>query len=503
MHDRQLSCPYKKLTLDHSPTANHHTVVRAHVAMDLENLSAILPPASLIEAGVPTASIASLSEGMLSTHVITSGSETENTLYQACSISKTITALAVAKLIDQGHLTYATKVADHLPQNTIDLIADDKTKHIFSHVTVGHLLSHTSGLSQHGFPGYDERDGFPTASDVLAGRPPANTPRIHFASLPGAQFSYSGGGFMVLQLFLEALLKKPFTSIMRETVLERLDMSRSFFGPLPDDEADYSTPYLTGHLKAPSGPYRFIELAAAGLWTTPSDLVKAIAAVQNSLDSPKGGFLTNQTAQHMLQPVHHVSGATYIAHGWFVTDVAFGHSGGNDPGYCCYALGFRPDRRFGKRELSKAPPRGALAVMTNAPYSNQSVWRVVSAVFYLQNWPRLASLPGGMVDGQWRAVAVPGGSTTSESWKEWIGVWQDGWRITTSLDNRPAISFGGLEAVPLVPAATPMSPEDGGGDVIGLVLEGLEAQITLTWEGDERVVKLLQKDLKTLHRVAE
>ena len=474
--------------------------------MNLEHLSSILSPASLIDAGVPTASIASLAEGKLSTHVITSGSETEDTLYQACSISKAITALAVAKLIDQGHLTYATKVADHLPQDTIDLIVDDKTKHIFSHITVGHLLSHTSGLSQHGFPGYDERDGFPTAIDVLAGRPPANTPRIRFTSLPGAQFSYSGGGFTVLQLFLEALLKKPFTSIMRETVLEPLGMSRSFFGPLPDDEANYSTPYLTGHLKAPSGPYRFIELAAAGLWTTTSDLVKAIAAVQNSLESSQGAFLMQLTAYQMLQPVHHVSGATYIAQGWFVTDVAFGHSGGNDPGYCCYALGFRPDRRFGKREPSKvgeAPPRGALAVMTNGPYSNQSVWRVVSAVFYLQNWPRLASLPGGMVDGQWRAVAVSGGSKISESWKSWIGLWQDGWRITTSPDTRPAISFGGLEAVCLVPAAAPVSAENGGGDAIALVLEGLEAQITLTWEGDEKVVKLLQKNPKTLHRVAE
>lgn len=474
--------------------------------MNLEHLSSILSPASLIDAGVPTASTAMLSEEKVSTHVITSGSEDEDTLYQACSISKAITALAVAKLIDQGHLTYDTKVADHLPQNMTDLIADEKTKHIFRYITVGHLLSHTSGLSQHGFPGYDERGDFPMASNVLAGTPPSNTPRVHFTSLPGAQFSYSGGGFVVLQLFLEALLKKPFTSIMRETVLKPLDMSRSFFGPIPEEEANYTSPYLTGHLKAPSGPFRFIELAAAGLWTTPSDLIKAIAAVQNSLESTQGTFLTTQAACHMLQPVHHVSGATDIAHGWFVTDVAFGHSGGNDPGYCCYALGFRPDRRFGSREPSmvgKAPPRGALAVMTNGPYSNQSGWRVVSAVFYLQNWPRLASLPGGMVDGQWRAVALPGGSKISELWKGWIGLWQDGWRVTLGTDNRPAMSFGGLEAVFLVPAAAPMRPEDDGGDVTALILEGLEVQVTLTWEGDEKVVKLLQKELKTLHRVTE
>jgi CubicO group peptidase (beta-lactamase class C family) len=473
--------------------------------MDLEALSSIFPPSSLLQAGIPTASVAVLSERThtVTTRVITSSSEDKATLYQACSISKAITALAVAKLIDQGVFTYDTKVVEHLPHEIAELVVDSKTRHLFQHLTVTHLLSHTSGLSQHGFPGYDVRDEFPTASDILAGKPPANTPGVHFTTLPGAQFSYSGAGFVVLQLFLESLLSKPFKTIMRETVLEPLTMTRSFFDPLPEDETNYSVPYLTGYLKAPSGPYRFVELAAAGLWTTPSDLLKAIGAVQASLCSAKGDFLSKATAEKMLQPVHrNIKGANSIARGWFVTEFAFGHSGGNEPGYGCYAVGFRPRPEDGEvaSGVCNATPWGsAMAVMTNGPYTHQAVWQVMSAVFFLQRWP-LAALPGGVVDEEWRAVPAPVNTVVDASWKDWIGDWEDGWKILV-MGEKPVIQFRELEAMALVAAATPVPFSAGGRNAIALVVDGLEAQVTLTWEGDEKVVRLLQRESKVLTRV--
>lgn len=471
--------------------------------MDIKTLSSIFPPSSLVQAGVPTASVAVYSEktSTVSTQMITLGSEDKDTLYQACSISKAITALAVAKLIDQGYIAYSTKIADHLPQDIIDLVVDSKTKHLFQHLTVSHLLSHISGLSQHGFPGYDVRDSMATAEDVLAGKAPANTPQVHFTTFPGAQFSYSGGGFTVLQLFLEALLSKSFATIMRETALEPLGMTRSFFDPLSENETNIAVPYLTGHLKAPSGPHRFAELAAAGLWTTPSDLLKAIAAVQDSLSSPQGGFLTNATAEQMLHPVHEAFGGAFsIAHGWFVNEAAFGHSGGNEPGYGCYAIGFRPkDNKATSGNLDTISWGGALAVMTNGPYANHAVYRIVSAVFHVEGWPRLATLPGGMKDEDWRAVPAPEGGEVDASWKDWIGEWDNEWKIL-EVDGKPLVQFRELEAVPLVAAAAPVYL-DSGRNAIAFMVDGLEAQITLTWEDDEKVVRLLQGESKTLRRV--
>ena len=431
------------------------------------------------------------------------GSGDKDTLYQACSISKAITSLSVARLIDQGHLKYSTLISDHLPQEIVNLVVDSKTKHLFGHLTVSHLLSHTSGLSQHGFPGYDVRDDLPSMSNVLAGTPPANTPMVHFTTFPDAQFSYSGGGFVVLQLFLEALLQKPFATLMQETVLEPLGMTRSYFDPLPENEANYSVPYLTGYLKAPSGPYRLVELAAAGLWTTPSDLLRAIAAVQTSLDATQNGFLSHATAQEMLKPVHHVRGGNSIAHGWFVTDTAFGHSGGNEPGYGCYAVGFRPRANNDTTEtkLAAAPWGSATVVMTNGPYTNQAVWNFVSAVFHLQNWPRLAALPGGMADGEWRAVPASAGTEIDGSWKDWMGDWEGGWKVV-SVDEKPAIQFGESEigTMALVAAAAPVRLPGSSKSVAALVVDGLEMQVTLAWDGDEKVVGLLQRESTILRR---
>jgi hypothetical protein len=137
-------------------------------------------------------------------------------------------------------------------------------------------------------------------------------------------------------------------------------------------------------------------------------------------------------------------------------------------------------------------------VMTNGPYTHQAVWQVVSAVFYLQRWP-LAALPGGVADDEWRAVPAPVNTVVDASWKDWIGDWEDGWKIFV-MDEKPMIQFRELEAMALVAAAAPV-PSSESRNAIALVVEGLEAQVTLTWEGGERVVRLLQRESKILRRV--
>jgi hypothetical protein len=207
----------------------------------------------------------------------------------------------------------------------------------------------------------------------------------------------------------------------------------------------------------------------------------------------------------MLKPVHYVRGGNSIAHGWFVTDTAFGHSGGNEPGYGCYAIGFRPkandDDATPASLAAAAPWDSALAVMTNGPYTNQAVWNTVSAVFHLQDWPRLEALPGGMVDSEWRAVPAPAGTEIDGSWKDWIGEWKGGWKIIRGSDEKPAIQFGELEAMALVAAAAPVRlPGGDSKSFIALVVDGLETQVTLTWEDGEKVVVLLQRESITLRR---
>ena len=305
------------------------------VLQDLEKL--ILPVERLNLDGIPSASLAILEDGKISAHVITKDRENEDTAYQACSISKPITALAVARLVDQGRISYETKIVDHLNQSTIDCIVEPKTTHLMQHVTINILLSHTSGLSQHGFYGY--AGNLPSAEDVLAGRHPSNTPKARFYFFPGAQFIYSGAGYILLQLLLESVMDMPFPDLMKHLVLDPLGMTRSWYGDLPPDEMNFAHAHYTAYKEADPSYNYFVELAAAGVWTTPTDLLRGVSVVQDSLYTDSG-FLKQATAKKMLTQVSEVLPDSGMALGWGVTDSFFAHGGSSLLGFETYFLGF-------------------------------------------------------------------------------------------------------------------------------------------------------------------
>ncbi|KAK5138433.1 hypothetical protein LTR08_000019 [Meristemomyces frigidus] len=454
----------------------------------LEDLLEIVPVERLNADGVPSASIAILEHGKISAAVITSSREDTETVYQACSISKAITALAVAKLVDDGHFTYDTRVAEHLPRSVIDCITETSTAHLIDHVTIKMLVSHTSGLSQHSFPGY--AGDLPTAEDILAGRAPSNTPKIRFNSFPGAQFSYSGGGFTLLQVVLEGLMQMPFPEIMQQTVLRPLAMTRSHYGALSHEERNYATAHYTAYTKAGSPYHRFVELAAAGLWTTPSDLVRAIAAIQQSLHS-ETGFLKKETAHYILTQMPQTDAQDGMALGWSANASTFAHSGDNDPGYQCYAFGFHDGmvNVTNDTDKPKVATGNGLAIMSNSVLGFDAIRKIVSAVFYLKNWPRFRSLPSHFGKEDYVPYAAPEGAVLVDTWRDWCGQWSGGWQLEDN--GGPCLTFQDSAAMRLRAAAAPTRDEDG--EVVDLmVIEGLETAIRLTWEGEERVVELIQ-----------
>lgn len=462
--------------------------------------------------GVPSASFAILEDGNISADVLTDGKESTETVYQAASISKPITALAVAKLVDEGRLTYETRIVDHLPQEVIDSFIDPETAHLFQNVTVEMILSHTSGLSQGSFPGYNPSKPLPSAQDIIAGRHPSNMPKLRLLYFPGTQWSYSGGGFTVLQLLLESVTGMEFAAFMQETVLDPLGMRRSWFGDLKAGEKNYASAHVTAYTKADADYHVLPEIAAAALWTTPSDLLKAIAAVQNSLHSNGGGgeggaFLKRATAKRMLTKSPWSSkGEMNMALGWVATESTFSHSGSNVPGFTCFAFGFHggvvnisDDDK--EKDLGGAG-RDGFVVMTNA----RDAWDVcikqaVAAVYWVKGWPA----PEGMESVFMRQAdfvpyAVPEGKVEGEGWKEWVGLWDGEW--TLSGEGRPMWACKRFEAMVLVPAATAArASKDGKGEHC-FVVDGLDVTVTLMWEGEERVVRLLQGGPRTLKRTS-
>lgn len=467
------------------------------VLQDLEQR--VIPAARLNTDGVPSASIAILHDGKVSAHVITSGREDTDTVYQACSISKAITALAVSKLVDEGRISYDTKVVDHLDRAAIDCLVEPKTEPLMQEVTVGMLLSHTSGLSQHGFPGYAK--DLPTVHDVFSGKQPSNTPEMFFLSFPGAQFSYSGGGFTVLQLVLESVTGMDFAIFMRQILLEPLGMSRSWYSDVPPGEKNFATAHYTAHTETDAPYHRFVELAAAGLWTTPSDLLKATSAIQDSLYT-NSGFLTQDTARKMLTQVTDAFPGCGMGLGWAVDDCSFAHAGDNFPGYTTYFFGTHGGSVNAAKPDTANKPRNGVAVMTNSVLGHQvAIKQIISAILYLKGWDhRSMSLP--LLDSKDGFVhySAPDGTPIEDYWKNWIGKWDGAWQLID--DGGPALAFGSFAPIKLSPAAAPVGKLNGSETVPMFVVDGMRVQVELVEEGGERAVKLLQVEggLKTLRR---
>src|SRR6478735_6983144 len=196
---------------------------------------------------------------------------TTSTLFQACSISKPIVALAMLRLVERGVLDLDADVNDVLTSWRVPPSGNWQSR-----VTLRQIASHTAGLTTGGFPGYGRDDPLPRLLDVLTGTAPANTAGIRVDTLPGTQFRYAGGGTTVMHQLLEDVTGTPLPELVRDLVLAPLGMHDSHYAqPLPPDLHSRAA---SGHLRdgsvVPGGWHVYPEIAAAGLWTTASDLAR-------------------------------------------------------------------------------------------------------------------------------------------------------------------------------------------------------------------------------------
>ena len=158
------------------------------------------------------------------------------TLFQAASISKSLNAVGVLKLVQDKKLDLNTDINQYLTSWEFPYDSVSKNKKI----TMRNLLSHTAGLTVTGFPGYSVGDTIPSITQILDGKKPSNTPAVRSQSKPGIKFRYSGGGVTISQLIIMDLTHQPYDEFMWETVLKPLEMTNSFFTqPPPADKKQF------------------------------------------------------------------------------------------------------------------------------------------------------------------------------------------------------------------------------------------------------------------------
>jgi CubicO group peptidase (beta-lactamase class C family) len=223
---------------------------------------------------------------------------TTATLFQAGSISKPVSALGALHLVEAGKLSLDEDVNARLASWKVPENRFTTTEK----VTLRRLLSHSAGMTVHGFPGYDVSERIPTVVQVLDGGPPANTPPIRVDTTPGAIWRYSGGGITVMQQLMIDVTGEPFPQYMQLTVLGPIGMtSSSFEQPLPNARAALTA---AGYY-ADGSPVRgrwhvYPEMAAAGLWTTATDLAKFAIEVQETLAGHGHGVISPAMARQYL-----------------------------------------------------------------------------------------------------------------------------------------------------------------------------------------------------------
>lgn len=248
----------------------------------------------------------------------------ENTLFQAGSISKSVTAWGIMHLVEEGRISLDDPVEKYLTEWKFPESGYDHQE-----VTIRRLLSHTAGLPPHkGYVGTEPEEELYSLVDSLNGEGRFNEP-TKIIGEPGTEAAYSGAGYSILQLLIEEVTGMSFEAYMEEQVLKPLGMNASSFR---QDAADPSLSKAYGYFGQEIPNYLFTEKAAAGLKTNASDMMALIIASLN-----RG----NKLAEEMQKPVMGENGL-----GLFIRMISDGktfmyHSGDNRGWHALY--GFVPE----------------------------------------------------------------------------------------------------------------------------------------------------------------
>ena len=226
------------------------------------------------------------------------GPVTTDTLFQAGSISKPVAAVAALKLVEADRLSLDANVLGRLTSWSLPASPLFEGRPI----TLRGLLSHTAGTNVSGMKGYEPGAPLPSITQILNGLAPANTEGIRVEIRPETEWRYSGGGYVIAQALMTDVTGEAFPDLMDRLVLHPAGMTSSSYRQ-PIDPARHRR---AAHGTSPdgsglAGQWRiYPEMAAAGLWTTPSDLGRFAIGVARSLRGEEGALLKAEAARQMM-----------------------------------------------------------------------------------------------------------------------------------------------------------------------------------------------------------
>jgi CubicO group peptidase (beta-lactamase class C family) len=262
---------------------------------------------------------------------------TPQTLFQAASISKSLNSVGVLKLVQDKKIDLYTDINTYLTSWKFPYDSLSKNKKI----TVANLLSHTGGLTVHGFDGYEKGKEIPTIEQILEGKKPANSPAVHSMYEPGIKSEYSGGGITISQLIVMDVTHQAYDKFMYDNVLKPLGMNSSTYTQPPAGVKSelLATAYRYNGKALPGKYHIYPEQAAAGLWTNPTDLSKYIIETQLALQGKSHKVINQQTTKLRLTPYLNKNAALGVFIDSLQDGVKYFEHGGANEGFRCLYFG--------------------------------------------------------------------------------------------------------------------------------------------------------------------
>lgn len=407
--------------------------------------------------------------------VVTGAPVDTETLFQAASISKPVAAVAVMRAVQDGMFDLDTDINDILTSWELDG-AGFTDEHP---VTPRSLTSHVSGLGDgFGFPGYDPDGPIPTAVQILDGHALSNVGPLFMERAPYVGQEYSGGGVTLMQQALADAHGRPFAEVMRDVVLDPIGMHRSTFDQPLDAERDRNTARAHDGDGRAGGPkwHVYPEQAAAGLWTTPTELALLLIEIQKAALGTSDRVLSRVSAVEMLSPV----GVGGFGIGWAIGQVGrgwyFSHGGAN--------WGFRAT------VMAHRLHGYGLAIMTNGDGGGEVAAELARRIQEAYEWDSTKSnLPRGYNAVEREAIELP-----TSTLERYVGIYEGEepiGRLEITLDG------GRLSVHPSSGQVLPMHPESE----MVFFLEGTEAVIEFDVEAgvvSAAVVRLSGREIRAV-----
>ncbi|MGN4671251.1 serine hydrolase domain-containing protein [Bacillus cereus group sp. MYBK106-1] len=301
---------------------------------------------------------------------------TSKTPFAIGSISKSLTALAIVKLIEDKKIKLEDPVQRYLPWFKL------KDSQISSTITIQHLLTHTSGISTYeGLLLSDKQSKSSTAlkENVM------KLSNVKVTALPSEKYQYSNANYMVLGALIEEVTNDTYSSYMEKHVFRLLNMN----GAAASKETAYEKGYLTGYQSWFGIPRKsVVSYDNAGvpygyITANLEDMIQFIMFL-NRQENPQ--FLKQENMDLYLSPLYKINSEKSYGFGLRTTNI-------NESETMIWHSGSTPDARAEIFTLNKSGWSGVILTNKNHVLEETALSELKKGIISILNGEEPVDIP--------------------------------------------------------------------------------------------------------------